>query len=66
MLYTLVLWVCLAGPPDRCESREELIDGLAAHPAAAFVQAQALVARWQEAHPWLAVQRWALRSGRGA
>jgi hypothetical protein len=66
MVYTLIIWACLTGAPRLCESREQIVEGLAVHPAAAFMQAQGLVAQWMEAHPGYVVQRWRLLPGRGA
>lgn len=65
-LYTLVLFVCLAASPHSCEVHEQTADDLAAHPSTAFVQAQALVARWLDEHPEYQVRRWRLRPGKGA
>jgi len=66
MLYTLVLLVCLTDVLRPCESREEIVEGLAMHPAVAFMQAQPLVAQWMQTHPGYAVRRWRLLPGRGA
>ncbi len=66
MLYTIVLVVCLGGSPQTCEVREQMAHDLSAHPGMAFVEAQALVARWAEQHPGYVVQRWNLKPGRGA
>lgn len=63
MIYTLVLLVCLGGSPDLCETREEIVEDLAAHPAVAFVQAEAVVARWIDSHPDVVVQSWQLHAG---
>jgi hypothetical protein len=66
MVYTLVILACLTGAPRPCESREQIVEGLAVHPASAFMQAQRLVAEWMETHPGYVVQRWRLLPGRGA
>lgn len=66
MLYTIVLFVCLAASPHSCEVHEEVVHDLAAHPAMAFVQAQTQVAHWLDEHPEYQVRRWRLRPGKGA
>lgn len=66
MLYTLVMMVCLTAVPQTCEQREQIVDGLAMNPGAAFMQAQPLVAQWIETHPGYFVQRWRVLPGRGS
>jgi len=65
MLYTLVMLVCLTSAPNACQSRELMVGDLAVHPGAAFMQAQPIVAYWNETHPGYFVQRWHLLIGRG-
>jgi hypothetical protein len=66
MLYTLVLLICLSDAPVRCELLEERVENLGIHPGRAFLQAQALVAQWEQAHPGYVVRRWHMLPGRGA
>lgn len=63
MTYTLILLICLGGSPHLCETREQIIEDLAGHPAVAFMQAQAVVGRWINDHPGLVIQRWQLHAG---
>ena len=66
MVYTILLVVCLAGSARPCEVREQIVHDLSAHPAMAYVQAQARVAQWLEDHPRYVVQRWSVKPGRSA
>ena len=49
MLYALVISVCLIADPDDCRTYEQPVIELSANPSTAFVQAQALVAKWMAA-----------------
>ena len=66
MLYALVISVCLIADPDNCRTYEQPVIELSANPSTAFVQAQALVAKWMDAHPGFKLVRWRLKPGRGA
>jgi hypothetical protein len=53
-------------PARLCEVHEQIVEGLGAHPGAAFMQAQPFVAQWMQTHPGYVVRGWRLRPGRGA
>jgi hypothetical protein len=66
MLYALVISICLIADPGDCRVYEQPVTELSANPSTAFVQAQALVARWMDQHPSFKLVSWRLRPGRGA
>jgi hypothetical protein len=47
-----------------CRRYEQPAPGLSANPTAAFLEAQARVARWAERHPGLRVRAWRLIAGK--
>ena len=66
MLYTIVFIACLTEFPQSCSAYEQPVHGFASHPAAAFVQAQGVLAQWLNAHPDYTLRRWKLQPGLGA
>ena len=66
MLYVLVISVCLIADPDDCRVYEQPVTELSANPSMAFVQAQALVAKWIDQHPHFSLVGWRLKRGREA
>lgn|SRR5690554_3630063 len=66
MLYTIVFIACLTEFPQSCSAYEQPVHGFASHPAAAFVQAQGVLAQWLNAHPGYTLRRWKLQPGLGA
>lgn len=63
MTYTLVLLVCLVGPPRQCEVHEEPIRIGVVERGIVSIEALALKERWEDENPGYKVRGWRLRRG---
>ncbi len=66
MLFEITVIACLQLNPTNCGNYYIEAQGLSANPSAAYIEAQALVAKWIDERPGLVLKGFDLQVGRGA